>query len=102
MQITMDGADNIQSPTFRGENSLKSAMPTGKYLPGFLDALDKAENLILVDPRATRLAGRADLWPRLRPGSDAALALGMMNVLINEELYDKDFVCDWTVGFEHL
>jgi anaerobic selenocysteine-containing dehydrogenase len=74
----------------------------GEMAVWFLDSLDKAENLILIDPRATRLAGRADLWLRVRPGTDAALALGMLNVIINEGLYDKDFVENWTHGFDRL
>jgi anaerobic selenocysteine-containing dehydrogenase len=68
----------------------------------FLDSLDKAKNLILVDPRATALGGRANLWLQLRPGTDAALALGMMNVIINEGLYDREFVANWTHGFDKL
>ncbi len=67
-----------------------------------LDALDKAKNLISVDPRSTRLTGRATQWMRVRPGTDAALALGMTNVIINEGLYDKDFVANWTYGFDKL
>jgi anaerobic selenocysteine-containing dehydrogenase len=74
----------------------------GEMAVWFLDSLDKAEHLILIDPRATRLAGRADLWLRVRPGTDAALALGMLNVIINEGLYDRDFVEDWTYGFNEL
>jgi anaerobic selenocysteine-containing dehydrogenase len=68
----------------------------------FLDSLDRAKNLIMVDPRATALTGRANLWLQLRPGTDAALALGMMNVIINEGLYDKGFVANWTHGFDQL
>jgi anaerobic selenocysteine-containing dehydrogenase len=74
----------------------------GEMAVWFLDSLEKAEHLILVDPRATRLAGRADLWLQVRPGTDAALALGMLNVIINEGLYDRDFVARWTYGFEKL
>jgi anaerobic selenocysteine-containing dehydrogenase len=74
----------------------------GEMAVWFLDSLDKAEHLILIDPRATRLAGRANLWLRVRPGTDAALALGMLNVIINEGLYDKDFVDNWTYGFDKL
>lgn len=74
----------------------------GEMAVWFLDSLDRAEHLILIDPRATRLAGRADLWLRIRPGTDAALALGMLNVIINEELYDRDFVQNWTYGFDKL
>jgi len=44
----------------------------------------------------------ADIHLQLRPGTDGALALGMMNVIINENLYDKEFVNHWTVGFEDL
>ena len=74
----------------------------GEISVWFLNALEKANHLILIDPQSTRLAGRADLWLRLRPGTDAALALGMMNVIINEGLYDRDFVQDWTYGFDQL
>jgi len=74
----------------------------GEMAVWFLDSLDKAEHLILIDPRATALAGRADIWLRVRPGTDAALALGMLNVILNEELYDKDFVENWTHGFDGL
>jgi anaerobic selenocysteine-containing dehydrogenase len=74
----------------------------GEMAVWFLDSLDRAEHLILVDPRATSLAGRADLWLRVRPGTDAALALGMLNVIINEGLYDKDFCENWTYGFDKL
>jgi anaerobic selenocysteine-containing dehydrogenase len=74
----------------------------GEMAVWFLHALDRAEHLILIDPRATALAGRADLWLRVRPGTDAALALGMLNVIINEELYDHGFVDKWTYGFDRL
>ena len=67
-----------------------------------LRALENEPRLIVVDPRETWLASKADLWLQLRPGTDAALALGMLNVLIEEELYDRDFVEKWTVGFDKL
>jgi anaerobic selenocysteine-containing dehydrogenase len=65
-------------------------------------ALSKGAKLVVIDPRETGLARRADLWIRPRPGSDLALALGMINVVINEGLFDKDFVARWTVGFDEL
>ncbi len=58
--------------------------------------------LIVIDPRKSENAERADLWLPLRSGTDAALLLGWVNVIIEEELYDKDFVRDWTVGFDAL
>jgi len=58
--------------------------------------------LIVVDPLRTLEARQADLWLQLRPGSDCALALGWLNVIIREGLYDRDFVKRNTVGFDEL
>jgi anaerobic selenocysteine-containing dehydrogenase len=58
--------------------------------------------LIVIDPRRTASAEIADIWLQLRPGTDGALALGWLNVIINEGLYDKEFVERWTVGFDRL
>ncbi|MBW1916218.1 MAG: molybdopterin-dependent oxidoreductase, partial [Deltaproteobacteria bacterium] len=69
---------------------------------GFRDAVRNVNKLIVVDPRFTWEASKANLWLQLRPGTDAALALGMLNVIINEDLYDKDFVEQWTFGFDKL
>ena len=74
----------------------------GEMAVWFLESLKHAKNLILIDPRATSIAGRANLWLRIRPGTDDALALGMMNVIINENIFDKEFVSNWTHGFEKL
>jgi anaerobic selenocysteine-containing dehydrogenase len=56
----------------------------------------------VVDPREIELAQRADIWLRIRPGTDDALALGMLHIIISEEIYDKEFVEKWTVGFDKL
>ena len=58
--------------------------------------------LIVLDPRRSENAERADIWLPLRAGTDAALLLGWLRVIVDEELYDKDFVRDWTVGFDDL
>jgi len=58
--------------------------------------------LIVVDPRATALAKMADIHAPLRVGSDVAFINGLMNVLITENLYDKDYVQKCTVDFEKL
>ena len=58
--------------------------------------------IIVVDPRYTETAAHADLWLPLRPGSDTALALAMINVIINEFLYNMDFVDTWCEGFDEL
>jgi anaerobic selenocysteine-containing dehydrogenase len=66
----------------------------------FSVALDEGAKLIAVDPRLTRIAARANVWLPLRPGTDSALALGMCNVIIEEELYDKEFVENYVHGWE--
>lgn len=60
--------------------------------------LKRGAKLIVIDPRKTQLAEVADLWLQVQPGTDNALALGMLNVIISEGLYDDDFVRDWTTG----
>lgn len=81
---------------------LEITNPEADMVPWYINALERAKNFIVVDPRVTRLTHRADLWLQVRPGTDAALALGMMNVIINEGLYDKEFVSEWTYGFDRL
>jgi anaerobic selenocysteine-containing dehydrogenase len=68
----------------------------------FLAIKGSGLKLIVVDPRRTKIASLADIHLQLRPGTDGALALGMINVIINEQLYDKKFVEDWTTGFDEL
>jgi anaerobic selenocysteine-containing dehydrogenase len=58
--------------------------------------------LIVVDPRRTSAAERADIWLQIRPGTDCALYLSMINTIIEEQLYDKDFVSRWCYGFDKL
>lgn len=58
--------------------------------------------LVVVDPRLTRTARIADLWIAPKPGTDCALALGMINVIIAEDLWDHDFVDEWCHGFDEL
>ncbi len=61
-------------------------------------ARGRGAKLIVIDPRQHSLAAKADCWLRVRPGSDGALALGMIHVLLEEELYDATFVRAWTNG----
>jgi anaerobic selenocysteine-containing dehydrogenase len=67
-----------------------------------IECMKRGMELIVIDPRRTWLATRAKSWLQIRPGTDAALALGMLNVIINEKLYDADFVEKWTYGFDKL
>jgi anaerobic selenocysteine-containing dehydrogenase len=72
--------------------------------PGSAKALIRAKEegtkIIAVDPRNTPTTDLADIHLQLRPGTDGALALSMANVIINEKLYDNDFISSYTYGFE--
>tara|TARA_B100001093_G_scaffold346589_1_gene331196 strand:- start:2209 stop:4299 length:2091 start_codon:yes stop_codon:yes gene_type:complete len=70
-------------------NSIKSARARGA-------------KLIVLDPRVSDQAEKADFHLRLRAGTDAAMCLGWLKVIIDEKLYDRDFVNDWCEGFEAL
>ena len=61
-------------------------------------ALKRGAKLVVVDPRPTLYARRADVWLRVRPGTDQALALGLANLLIRSGRFDGDFVRRWTNG----
>jgi anaerobic selenocysteine-containing dehydrogenase len=67
---------------------------------GFWRAYKKGAKLISIDPRKSFYAGRADLWLQLRPGTDAALAMGFHSVILEEELYDKEFVENYINGWD--
>lgn len=66
------------------------------------DALRGNPTHILVDPRWPASAGPVDIWLPIRPGTDAAMALGWINLIIEEELYDHEFVEKYCHGFEEL
>lgn len=83
-----------------GQNPAESFMGMG-WQP-MMAAKEKGLKVIVVDPRYTKTAEQADLWLQLRPGTDEALALGMIRFIIEEELYDRQFVKDWCLGFEEI
>jgi anaerobic selenocysteine-containing dehydrogenase len=58
--------------------------------------------VVVIDPRRTETAGLAHRWLPIKPGTDGALALGMLHVVIQERLYDREFVNDWCSGFDEL
>jgi anaerobic selenocysteine-containing dehydrogenase len=66
----------------------------------FWRAYKKGAKLICIDPRKGFIANKADLWLQIRPGTDAAMALGFHHVIIEEELYDKEFVENYIHGWE--
>ena len=64
------------------------------------DAVGKGAQLVVVDPRFSTAAGKARYWLPIKPGTDMALLLAWMHVLIEEELYDKAYVEQHAIGFE--
>jgi anaerobic selenocysteine-containing dehydrogenase len=96
------GADYEYPPAFVISWGANDAETHFSRHNGLVQAMNKGAKLIAIDPRETEVTRMADLWLRVRPGSDLALALAMINVIINEGLYDKGFVDKWTVGFDKL
>ena len=72
------------------------------YWQTIREAREKGCKTIVVDPRLTETASTADLWLQLRPGTDGALGLGMLDVIIKERLYDKKFVEEYCSGFDEI
>src|SRR5579859_6037327 len=70
--------------------------------PFITEARRNGAKLVVIDPYRTRTAECADWYLPINPGTDAALALGMMHVIIGENLYDADYVEKYTLGFEQL
>jgi anaerobic selenocysteine-containing dehydrogenase len=68
----------------------------------FTGALERGAKLIVVDPLRTDPAHRACLWLQIHPGRDDLLAAGFLRVIIEEGLYDREFVERWTIGFSQL
>ena len=70
--------------------------------PFIQEARRSGAKLVVIDPYRTRTAACADWYLPINPGTDAALALAMMHVIIGERLHDPDYVAKYTIGFEHL
>ncbi len=83
-----------------GGNPVVSHPPRGRDI---LEAVGKNKaKLIVVDPRRTPLAAKADIWLPVRPGTDLALVLAMLHTIIREGLYDREFVERHCHGFDSL
>ena len=70
--------------------------------PFIVEARRQGAKLVVIDPYRTQTAKCADWYLPINPGTDAALAMGMMRVIINENLHDADYVERYTLGFEDL
>jgi anaerobic selenocysteine-containing dehydrogenase len=70
--------------------------------PFIVEARRRGAKLVVIDPYRTRTAASADWYLPINPGTDGALALAMMHVIIGEGLYDADYVAKYTLGFDEL
>jgi len=82
-----------------GQNPPETHLPQWRWIQ---EARKNGAILITIDPRNISVAKQADVWLQVRPGADGALALGLIKVMIEENLYDKDFVDHWCHGFKEL
>lgn len=82
-----------------GNNSLTTNLHAWTF---YKKAMKKGTRLVVIDPYRTRTAKKADTHLMPMPGTDAALALGMMHVLIDENLIDREYLTRHSVGFEEL
>jgi anaerobic selenocysteine-containing dehydrogenase len=81
-------------PVFQG--------PPRKNAKSLVKAKERGAKIIAVKPSIEPDSGMADIWMPIRPGTDAALGLGMLHVIVNEDLIDKAFVEKWCYGYDKL
>lgn len=76
-----------------GSNFLESSLPNARL---FFEAKEAGTRMVTVDPHFSTTAGKSDQWVPITPGTDAAFFLGMASVILDEKLYDEDFVLNCT------
>jgi anaerobic selenocysteine-containing dehydrogenase len=82
-----------------GANPMHSAAPLANMV---MEARKKGAKLIVIDPKCSSIAMKADIFAQVKPATDGALALGLINRIICNKWYDEDFVANYTLGFEEL
>ena len=93
--------ENAETLVIWGANPATDSPPLDMHR--LEDAARRGADIIGIDPRNSESIKRTNAqWVPIRPGTDGALALSMIEVLIEEELYDETFVRDWTHGFDEL
>ncbi len=96
--------DNVNYLLSFGGSLLEAWRPTTRLLRAYghirRGRVNNRARIVQIDPRFSVTAAKADEWVPIRPGTDAALALAMANVIISEDLYDKEFVAEHTHGFD--
>jgi anaerobic selenocysteine-containing dehydrogenase len=103
MMVQSDHEGDTRCVIVWGANPLHTGGSFRGMRPNKLrEALKNGCKLIMVEPGKTEFCRQADYWLRLKPGSDGPLAMGMIKVIIDEELYDRDYVDRFTLGFAEL
>jgi len=102
MLITMEtDLEQAELIVIWGSNPATDSPPLTHRL--ILEARERGASIIAIDPRRSETAREVEAqWIPIRPGTDGALALALIGVLVEEELYDERFARDWTVGFPEL
>jgi len=100
MDFTFADFDNTDLVVLWGANPPTDSPPD--RVRKIMEAKKRGAKVIAIDHMRSDIAKKADQWVGVRSGTDGALALSMLNVVINEGLYDEAFVRDWTKGFEDL
>ncbi len=76
--------------------NIPNTCPDNIFGHWFIDLMKRGTEVVCIDPRLTWFSSRAKHWLRLRPGTDGALAMGFLNTIIAEDLFDHEFVEKWT------
>jgi anaerobic selenocysteine-containing dehydrogenase len=98
---TFPDLDQAKLVVVWGTNPANGSPPL--HMAGIQRARSKGAKVIVIDPRRTETAHITQArWLAIRPGADGALALAMIQVIIHENLYDREFANSWTVGFEEF
>ena len=92
--------DEIECVAFIGSHVGEDSRNT--VMQDFIDARDRGAQIIVVDPRFSTAAAKADYWLPIKPGTDTALLLAWVNVLIEENLFDREYIDQYAVGYDEL
>jgi len=92
--------DKLEYILLTGRNLLEAISTSETH--DLIMAIDRGAKVVYLDPRYTKTASKATEWLPVRPGTDLAFHLAMLNVIIGEKLYNSDFVARNTVGFDEL
>ena len=91
---------NVKYIIYTGRNMVE-AISTSET-SGLMDAIARGAHVVVIDPRFTKTAGKANDWIPIKPGTDLAFHLALLNVIVTNKLYNAEFVEKNTIGFEEL